>query len=140
MTPGEAIEAGRTILDPLLAPAGFRWESLGEGRGSGGPFAQAAYVKGDLRLEFSYRWALGDVRYQVGGASIEHASLMRMLGAYRSAKFLSFDRADPLAGFVALYDDLVAYCDDFVHGQGSIVRRLAAELQALGGSLPSTLP
>jgi hypothetical protein len=140
MTPREAIDAGRKVLDPLLTSAGFRFESGADGQGSGGPFARSAYVKADLHLHFSYRRAVGDVHYVVGGETIEHTTLMRMLGKYHDSKYASFDRSEPMSGFVALRDDLQAFCSDFLNGQGAELRRLAIELRSQGGRLPPYLP
>jgi hypothetical protein len=140
MTPREAIDFGRKVLDPLLMAGGFRFESGEDAQGSGGPFASAAYVKADLRLHFSYRWAVGDVRYVVDGETIDHTTLMRMLGKCRVSKFASFDRSEPLSGFAALRDDLLNFCSDFLNGQGAEFKRLAIELRSQGGKLPPYLP
>lgn len=134
MNPSDAIMAGREILEPLLAPAGFRFELLLAGDSSNGPYAEAAYVRDDRRLAFSYRLALGDVEYRVGDATLDHNAYMRLLGVYPRSVFASFSREEPLAGFEALRTDLAAFGEDFLVGPGTEFVRLAS---AAGFRVPS---
>lgn len=131
MKPIDAILAGRGILDSIMAPAGFRFEPPAGGESSGGPYAEAAYVRGDRRLKFSYRFALGDVEYRIGDAALDHIAYMRLLGAYPKCAFASFSREEPMAGFEALRDDLAAFAGDFLNGPGDEFLRLAAQIDAL---------
>jgi hypothetical protein len=130
MDPAEAIEAGRSILDAVMIPAGFVFLPGTTGKGSGGPFASASYVKKNRRLDFSYRWALGAVEYHVGETSLDHDSYMRLLNVYRDSEYSRFSRDVPLAGFEALRHDLELYCADFLTGPGEEFKRLAMALEA----------
>ncbi len=123
--PAEAIEAGRKILDRVLVPAGFAYLPGVTGKGSGGHFASASYVRGNRRLDFSYRWALGAVEYHIGAQSLGHASYMRLLGVHLESEYSRFPRDVPLAGFEALCHDLELYCTDFLAGPGEEFGRLA---------------
>lgn len=141
MTPVEAITNGREILDPVMFSHGFTFEACTFGKGgSGGPAATGVYARGNRRLDFSYRWAPGAVEYSIGKDTLSHLAYMRFLGKYRESKFLSFYREEPMTGFVALRDDLVAFCQDFLAGNGDEFRRFAAELRLLDGRLPPFLP
>jgi hypothetical protein len=101
----ELLARGREILDPALVPHGFRFESGTVGAGSGGPFARGAYVREHHCLEFSVRWALGEVIYRVRDTVITHEDLMRVVAGPRKAKYPAFSE-DPLDGFRHLREDL----------------------------------
>jgi hypothetical protein len=130
MDPAEAIETGRRIMDRVMIPAGFVSLPGTTGKGSGGHFASASYVKENRRLVFSYRWALGAVEYHIGDASLDHDSYMRVLSVYSESEYSRFPRDVPLAGFEALCHDLELYCTDFLTGPGEEFRRLATALKA----------
>lgn len=93
----ELLVRGREILDPVLLPHGFHFEAGPADKGSGGPFARGAYVRDRHRLEFSVRWALGEVVYRVGETSIVHEELMRVIAGPRGAEYPGFS-TDPLDG------------------------------------------
>lgn len=131
MKPIDAILAGRGILDSIMTPAGYDFEPPFAGESSGGPYAEAAYVRGDRRLAFSYRFALGDVEYRIGDAALGHIAYMRLLDVYPQCAFASFSREEPMAGFEALRDDLAAFAGDFLYGPGDEFLRLAAQVDAL---------
>jgi hypothetical protein len=135
--PSEAIEAGRKILDGVLLPAAFAFVPGAAGKGSGGTFASAAYVRGERRLEFSYRWAVGEVTYYIGDDALGHDSYMRLLHVYAQSEFARFSRDEPLAGFEALGHDLKHFCGDFLTGPGTefqmLARRLKADPKCIGG-------
>ncbi|MEM6798032.1 MAG: hypothetical protein AAF589_00830, partial [Planctomycetota bacterium] len=84
----DAIEAGRSLLDPLFIPAGFAFKHRESGNGSGGPFATASYEKPDRKLEFSFRWGLGCVVYRIGDFSINHNLPMENTKHSRDSQFL----------------------------------------------------
>ena len=130
MFPTEAIAAGRQILDALMASAGFHFEAGDSGQGSGGRFATASYIRGDRRLSFSFRWALGCVEYRIGDSVLDHNDYMRLLGAYGGSEYCRFSRESPLAGFEAVRHDLDRFCSDFLHGDGADFQRLAAHFKA----------
>ena len=98
MTPEEAIEAGRKILDQVMVAAGFAFLLGPSGKGSGGHFASASYFKDDRRLVFSYRWALGAVEYYMGEEGLDHNSYMRLLGVYGESEFCRSSAMSHLLG------------------------------------------
>ena len=105
MEPTEFLERGHEILAPLMDLNGFVFERGLAGSGSGGPFARGAYVRGEHRLEFSVRHALGEVTYRVGKTVITHEDLMRVVAGPRRAQYPGFSD-DPLDGFRHLRNDL----------------------------------
>ncbi len=108
MEAAELLKHGRVILDPALTVHGFVFEPGLVGTGSGGPFAQGAYARGHHRLEFSVRWALGEVVYRVDTTVISHEDLMRVVAGPRKAHYPGFSD-DPLDGFRDLRHDLEHY-------------------------------
>jgi hypothetical protein len=82
-------------------------------------------VKGERRLEFSYRYALGLVVYHVGNASIGHDEYMQFLGKGRESAYAWFSRETPMAGFDALKQDLERNSQDFLVGSGDSIRDAA---------------
>jgi hypothetical protein len=125
MNPSEAIVVGCRILDPVMTPAGFTFVPGTVGKGSGGNFASASYLRDDRRLDFSYRCALGAVEYHIGDLVLDHNSYMRLLGVWSDSEYSRFSRDAELAGFEALRNDLERYCADFLVGPGEEFRRLA---------------
>jgi hypothetical protein len=125
--PVEAIEAGRRILDQVMIPAGFVFALGTTGAGLGGRFASASYSRGDRRLDFSYRWALGAVEYHIGGSTLDHRSYMCALGVARDSEYSRFSRDTAIAGFEALRHDLEHCCSDFLVGPGEEFQKLARE-------------
>src|SRR5437867_4871943 len=75
---GELLEAGREILDPVLAPHGFHWVLERSGEGSGGRFVSGAYVRGNRRLELHSRFSLGLVSYSLGDRCVGHTDYRRV--------------------------------------------------------------
>lgn len=116
---------GVQILKPLLRAKGFRFRFLGEGKGSGGPFASGEFVHGDRRLEFHFRYSLGLVRYHVGEQNASHESYMRELGVWEQCQYPAFS-SDPMSGFEGLLHDL-GFADDFLDGTAEKLRRAAAK-------------
>ena len=110
MEPTELLEHGRDILAAALEPHGFVFERGIADTGSGGRFAQGAFVRPRHRLEFSVRRALGEVLYRVGHTAITHEDLMRVVAGPRLAHYPGFS-ADPLDGFRHLRADLETYGD-----------------------------
>ncbi len=108
-----------------MIPAGFAFASGSTGKGSGGAFASASYVRDNRRLDFSYRWALGAVEYHIGESILKHPSYMRLLGVYRDSEYSRFSRDVALAGFEALRHDLEHFGYDFLAGPGKEFERLA---------------
>jgi len=116
MTPQEALQSGRAILDPVLEPHGFNYFETSAGKGSGGYFASAEYSIGDRRLELHFRYSLGLVRYHFGFMSLSHEEYMtaKLGGSGRSA-YPGFS-ADPIDGFRHLREDLESHCGEFLSG------------------------
>jgi hypothetical protein len=119
MEPGDLLNAGVEILEPVLAPHGFLYAPLDSGRGSGGTFASGEFRRdraGDVRrLELHYRRGLGLVVYAINDATLSHVNYMRALGA--KAEYPGFPR-DPLDGFRGLAHDLERHGGDFLQGTG----------------------
>jgi len=124
--PAEALAAGRPVLDAVLVPAGFAYVVGEAGPSSGGPFARAAYVAWDRRLDLSVRYELGLVTYSFGATSLLHEELMRaaIRGRQESA-FPGFDK-DPLRAFEHLAEDLRGPAGLFVRGDKTRFLELVA--------------
>jgi hypothetical protein len=123
--PSSLLSKGRAEIDPVVLPHGFVWGDEQSGTSSGGPFSSGSYIRGDRRLELSFRWNLGLVRYCVGGTSVGHEDYMRYLGHRATARFPGF-HSDPLVGFTRLADDLRDYGGDFLFGNAASVAEAAA--------------
>jgi hypothetical protein len=108
---------------------GFSFLEGPAGRGSGGPFASAAYVQSDRKLEFSFRFLLGLVTYQFGEARIDHESYMRaVLGENRGNRYPGFSD-EPLAAFQDLAFDLRNFAKAFLKGDSAQFARYAIEAE-----------
>ena len=105
MTPTEILSAGAKILAPVLGPLGFRYIAGAIGVGSGGAFAQGAFVASDRRIEFSVRDSLGLVTYSASGRHASHEHVMRLLAPPGSAQYPGFSK-NPMDGFRHLATDL----------------------------------
>ena len=123
-SPKEALLDGAKILDAVLLPKGFRFQSRKEGKGSGGNFACGEFVREDRRLELHFRQSLGLVRYHVGDQSAFHESYMRELGGWDQCRYPGFSE-DPAAAFHDLAHDL-GLADDFLSGSAAVLRTAAA--------------
>jgi hypothetical protein len=116
MEPAFALTDGRRILDPILNAHGFVFEPGEIAKGSGGPFATGAYVKGNRRLELHFRWSLGLVTYHFRNHRLSHADYMwSVLGAQGGNRYPGFSD-DPLQAFRDLAADLGGHARDFVSG------------------------
>jgi len=76
-SPTECLRKGSIILDPILRDYSFEFEWGGSGPSSGGPFAFAAYVFKERKLELHYRHSLGLVKYHFGKLALDHDSYMK---------------------------------------------------------------
>ncbi|HEX4948070.1 MAG TPA: hypothetical protein VFZ34_15465 [Blastocatellia bacterium] len=128
-TPHEILHTGCGILDLVMKPHGFSFVAGMAGRGSGGNFASGVYVCGERRLELHFRGSLGLVTYHWGDASVSHQFYMQMLlGKIGGNQYPGFS-TDPLDGFRHLAYDLQRFADDFLKGDGEVLRRAAAKEQ-----------
>lgn len=107
------LEAGAAILGVVLLPAGFTFQLVREGRGSGGDFAAGRFIRGSQYLEFHFRHSLGLVTYGWGDADLSHADYLHGAGVTGSYPGYS---SDPLDGFRHLAADLAGPLSQFVEG------------------------
>jgi len=128
----EAIELRRLgveILEPILASHRFLYEPGLADTGSGGLFARGAFTRGDRRLEFSARYALGQVIYRVGARSLSHEDYMRVAVGRGKHRYPGFSQ-DPVDGFRDLAADLASFGGVFLHGDDAAFASIVAEADA----------
>jgi len=136
MTPAEALEEGRRILEPVLVANGWQFVRGPTGTGSGGHFARGDFVRENRRLELHFRRSLGLVTYHVGELALSHEAYMEALLGRRGASRYPGFSADPLEAFRDLAADLQEHCMDFVVGSGDEFRQCverARELAKVSG-------
>jgi hypothetical protein len=121
----ELLREGAAILSRVLELHGFVLELGRTGNSSGGPYASAAYTRGNRRLEFHFRHSLGLVQYHIGNDSLEHETYMRLMKVGESCLYPDFSK-DPLDSFRSLAADIQTYCTDFTSGDGEQFHVLAA--------------
>lgn len=115
MSPRDELENGIALLRPVLQAANFRYVFKSEGRGSGGTFANCAFVSGKKSLELSFRYSLGCVEYKIGNATISHSDYMDAIGVRSKAKYPGFS-SDSLKAFEDLASDISNFADSFLTG------------------------
>lgn len=115
MDPVEMLRRGAEILEAVTAPHGFTFEPGEVGKGSGGAFAQGAFVHGKRRLEFSTRHSLGLVQYRLGRSFVSHEDYMRVAAGPGNHAYPGFSN-DPLDGFRHLASDLQHFAAVFLEG------------------------
>jgi hypothetical protein len=123
VSPKDSLIAGATILAPLLSPHGFTFEFRDEGRGAGGFFAWAEFVREERRLELHFRHSLGLVTYHAGPLHARHETYMKELGVLGRNQYPGFSD-DPFDGFRHLANDL-GFAADFLSGNGHILHSAA---------------
>jgi hypothetical protein len=123
LNPQAALVAGSKKIEVVLLPKGFRFRLHAGGIGSGGEFACAEFVRGDMRLEIHFRDSLGIVRYHIGDQSASHESYMRELGVWDKCRYPGFSD-DPMESFGNLAHDL-NLAEDFVAGAPATLRSAA---------------
>ena len=129
MDPAEMRRVGAAILEQVLSPLGFGFEAGEVGKGSGGPFAQGAFVRGNRRLEFSTRYSLGLVEYRVGSRVVSHEDYMRVVAGRGNNAYPGFSD-DPIDGFRHLASDLQQFAGVFIDGSDAEFDALVAEAQS----------
>ena len=136
------MDKGVGILKPVLKRHGFRYRTLGTGKGSGGVAAWGEFYKGNRRLELHFRRTLGLVTYHITlsqDRAITHEDYMwSVIGRRYASEYPGFGE-DPLSGFRDLASDLSHYAGDFLKGSDTDFLRhfdRARELQEIRGRLP----
>jgi hypothetical protein len=129
MDPIEMRRDGAEILQPVLTPHGFIFEPGEVGKGSGGLFAQGAFVRGNRRLGFSTRQSLGLVEYRVGSRILAHEDYMRVVAGRGNHAYPGFSE-DPLDGFRHLVSDLERFASVFLGGTDIEFDALVAQAQS----------
>ena len=122
----ELRERGAGLLAPVLEPHGFRFVAGEADRGSGGLFAQGAFVRGARRLEFSARYALGEVLYRAPSVALSHADYMRVVAGGERPAYPGFSD-NPLDGFRHLATDLGRFGAVFLVGADAEFAAVAAQ-------------
>jgi hypothetical protein len=122
----EMRERGAELLAAVLEPHGFRYAAGEADRGSGGLFARGVFVRDDRRIEFSARYALGEVLYHAAGATLRHEDYMRVAAGPGQHAYPGFS-ADPLDGFRHLASDLARFGTTFLAGSDAEFAAVAAE-------------
>lgn len=116
------LAAGLAHIEPVLEQHGFVHAGDEAGKGSGGPFASATFVKGDRQLHLWLRVDSLSVHYRLGDQELDHATLMReLLGPGGGNQFPAYAENADLA-FAALRHDLERFCGDFLDGAGDDFR------------------
>ena len=140
MKPDTFLENGAHVLREKLEALGYEFSmTQPEMKGSGGPFAWAAFRRDDREIQLWARYdRLGSVRYRLGADEFTHQEYMRAMGQEKAARWPGFDDGDPLGGFGRLLSDL-SHCDEFLTGDAAaVVEKVRAQppektgFQALG--------
>ncbi len=134
MDPDQMMAAGRALLEPVLAPHGFRFESLEVGRSGGGAYTIAHFARGPRSLELHVRQALTQVVYRVGATALPHDQYMqRVVPAGEQPQYRG-RVDDPLLAFRELRADLLAHGSEFMTGEDAALRESMAQAPARAGS------
>ena len=122
MDPDQMMAAGRAVLEPVLAPHGFRFESLEVGRSGGGAYTIAHFFRGARSVELHVRQALTDVVYRVGPAALPHADYMRLVVPSGKQACWQARGGEPMQAFRDLRADLADYGSDFMTSDDATLR------------------
>jgi hypothetical protein len=120
--PDTFLQQGARVLTEKLEPLGYKFAITPPPlRGSGGPFAWAAFSRGDRQIRLWARYGrLGGVHYRLGEDEFTHQDYMRAMGLEKTAHWPGFDDGDPLGGFRRLLSDL-DHCAEFLTGDAASV-------------------
>ncbi len=127
MEPAEILQSGIKELDAIMIPHGFMFETLQEGKSSGGKFANGEYRRGNRRLVLHFRRSLGLVTHHVGDVFLSHEDYIRaLLGLSKVQGRNSYPgfSTDPIDGFRHLREDLERFGDIFLNGSDEEFRSL----------------
>ena len=123
------LAAGLSELELLLRSSGFERGEAEAGKGSGGNYAEADFVRADRQLHLWLRFHSLSVRYDLRGHQLTHATYMReLLGPGGDNRFPSYSE-NAEAAFSALHYDLTHFCDDFLNGSGEEYMRCWTQTQ-----------
>jgi hypothetical protein len=130
MSPNAFLEQGARLISSKLEPLGFRFELLSVASGSGGPFAEGVFSRGDRQLILWVRFdRLGGVRYRIGASDFDHETYMRAMGREKEARYPGLPDDDSFGGFRRLLADL-DLCGDVLDGDAESVLEMVASLPA----------
>jgi hypothetical protein len=128
----EVFRSGLEILRPTLSLHGFaaidehahQHASIVD---RGENVVRGGFEREDRRLEFELWYSLQGVTYRIGGLWLTHEAYMLALGVTDGASAYPGFSDDPLDGFRHLKTDLESFAREFLSGDASILRRVAAD-------------
>jgi hypothetical protein len=128
MTSEVYLAQGAELLKPKLGEAGYCFTITDTARGSGGPFAEGVFKRGDQEIRLRVRHdALGGVAYRAGADEWSHSDYMRAIGRGKEAQYPGFHDGDPFGGFRRLLVDLNE-CGQFLNGDGRSIDDLVRSM------------
>jgi hypothetical protein len=116
--------SGAEVLSPLLTRYGLEFKIISQGTSSGGLYCEAAFSDNVRMLELHFRTSLGLVTYHWNSEKVSHEIYMDSLGAAGASAYPGFSDK-PLDCFHHLLLDLERFGDDFLSGEGHILRSAA---------------
>ncbi len=124
--PQTILAEGCKILAAVLEPRGFKFQSDGSAKASGGQVAGGIFALGARKLEVHFRFSLGGVWYHLGAQASSHEDYMwARLGLEGGNRYPDFGDSDPMMAFHDLAYDLEHHAEDFLSGDDA---ELAARL------------
>jgi hypothetical protein len=128
MAPEKYLARGAELIGQKLSQFGFHFAITDIGRGSGGPFAEGAFTRGDQQICLWVRHdRLGRVTYRAGTFKWSHSDYMRALGLSTTAQYPGFESDDLFGSFRRLLSDL-DHCTEFLAGDGRSVAGLVQSI------------
>jgi hypothetical protein len=138
--PWETVKAqfapGLAELEPLLEQHGFVLAPTEFGRGSGGPFSEATFPRGERSMTVWLRDASLSVVCRCGAAEVDHLGYMREVAGVGGPNEFPTYGEDAVASFAAVRRDLHRFGTDFLIGDCGLIRQAAARVAARGSSSP----
>ncbi len=131
--PGEILEHGCLILEPILLKRGFQHGAIVSGKSSGGPFASTSYTNGNRKLELHFRFSLGLVTYYFGSLSLTHEAYMRAILGPKGGNMYPGFSEEPLDAFRGLASDLETKAQAFLEGDAVAFGKLAETAKEQAG-------
>lgn len=127
MQPLPELVNGLGVLEPFLSKFGFHFDNFENGKGSGGQFTVATFIKGDKKFIIGYRFSIGYVVYQCDMSQVSHDFYLDGLGYAKQKQFLDFQSDDKLLAFRHILHDLDFLVDDFFLGDCSKLKVFAQQ-------------